>query len=406
MKAAGREAEVDTSDAAIGDLHCGVLVLALACVRPDDEPADRQRPEAPEPSSTTTDPVPTTPVAAPCEWTDQEHLSVTEECPSYVARDSVSLSRLVVEAGVVVEAAPGAMIYVRGDTDVRGTATDPVVFRAIDPSAPWDGVYVGSGGYSQPRWTLRGLQIRDVTGTAITTTGDVDYAADGRPYDLVLEDVSIHHAGAGISGGMTIVAVTPVGFEDVGGPLVIDQNGGSLATDLVRDLGGNADPVIEPRFLPETTVTQSVPIRFMYGAGATAVYAYPRGFERQLRVIEPNELRFGDGIGLYAHGGVLVIDGCVLVPDVPGTTWDGIIASPDQGRAPRVELTDSTLTGMAERGVEWDSNVGELRISGTTIGGVVAPPGEDVCVIACADLLLPELGNTFDCSIPVRCDEP
>jgi hypothetical protein len=391
-----------------------VFALALACSRGGPGPA------APDPHGTSapTVPSPTTPStpAEPCAWVDQEAIGPTAECPSYVVTDDLYLPRMVVEPGTLVEVAPETSITAAGEVDVRGTSAAPVVFRALDPEAGWNALLILPEGPPGDPATLRGLALsgagRNGYSAAIYTGGDFYPGGSGgggqpQPYTLLLDDVTIGDSGsAGIDGGHLLVAETPVRFAGISGPLIEIPGPRSLGTSLATDLGDNADPVIETMFLSPLTVSQEVPIRVLRESGGAAFYAYgDPEFQPVAMVIEPNELRLTAGASLYALGAPLSIDGCTLVADDPAAPWPGILGAESHGLKPALSLTNSTLSGAAARAIDWQVYVPDPVISGTTISGIVADPGEDVCVLTCAgDPQAPELGNTLDCTTPVRCD--
>jgi hypothetical protein len=391
-----------------------ITLLVLACA-PETDP----RPRPGGGTDTTDDPTPPAPAYEPCEWIDQEVIRTTEACPSYVVNEDLGLVRMVVEAGTLVEVAPGVSIWSYGDLDIRGTPAEPVVFRALDPHAGWSSLMVDTG--TPPSDTLlsiAGLELRDAGrngfSAALSTGGDYYPGGSGgsgygnpQGYTLVLENVSIHGSeSAGIAGGHALVALTPVGFENIAGPLVEETSlSGSLGTDLAMDLGGNADPVIETTHLSALTVRQSVPLRVLRGGGALAIGDEYTPYERRAMVIEPNDLRFAGGAWLYALGGILTIDGCTLSADDPANPWLGIVGEVRLDLEPGLAVTNSSLSGAAGQGIDWAVRSAP-EISGTTISGIVAEDGDDVCVVTCADLLAPELGNTFACTTPIRCEAP
>lgn len=411
-----------------------VLVTTLAGCGDDPRP----RPDAPSTSGTTTVPPPaptaSTPPPPSCEWLGTTPLRPTPDCPRWTLGESVALDTLTVEPGTELRVGPDVVITVRRWLHAEGTAEAPIAFRAAT-DRPWGGLdlaYDATGdeyGSHYPGGTeyrVTHLLVADAGAgrdAAITVTGGYescgDYSCVWVSATLTADHLRVHgSASAGVAGDGRVVAVEPIGFARVEGPL-LDVRPVNLATALVDDQGDNATPVVRVRGgLPDDRLTgrwpaQRVPIEVLEPLHVSWYQGRYDMWDDDLE-IRPNVLRFAPGAGLTVTGGRVEAHGVTFEALDPTAPWAGL----DGGRDPvgyttdvyrahlrgRLRLNDCTVSGAESPAIDWAEPRRPPVLRGTVVTEVAGNgAGDDVCVAGCADLTDATLGNVLDCSVPVAC---
>jgi hypothetical protein len=400
------------------------LVLALGCAR---EKGPRPQ-ESPDPTASDE------PVS--CGWEGSSPVGPREGCEALLVGHDVTVSELVIEAGTVFELEEGVVIRVEWSLEAKGKEASPIAFRPRG-AARWGGIDLYHGGQSYAsyenrydgagRFELSNVEIAGAGAgarPALTINGAVEtctgHECSPEYSELVADRLVVRDAVAdGITGDGVIIAESPIGFADVAGYLLrVEQR--ALETDLVDDLGGNALPAIELSvdpawFYSRRWGAQAVPLHLV--TPFTVGWRLYDFLNTQDLDIEANHILVAPGVGITVDGGTLTATDVTFGPLVPGNPWNGIVGMPDL----YVEYDDyygddaarwvvaglvvdgCTLEGTTSPALDWSGSAAPPRLSGTTVREVDAPPGEDVCVATCGNLLEPALGNTLACTIPVDC---
>ncbi len=417
------------------------MIGLLACG--DGEVGDRPRDRSAEAGETAADTGtvgPTEEVTTPtsCAWLGTSPLRPTAACPVWTLDRSVVVQDLVIERGTVLEVAAGATLRLEGSASASGTAEEPIVLRSAGQGA-WGGLELvyeptsstyynyDSGGPSDDatRFELRHVEVRDAGAdrpAAITVNGGYytcgDYDCATVPSTLLGRGLRIvGSASGGIAGDGDVRLDDPVAFQDVA-DLLLDLPAPNLERPLAIDLGGNRVPAIRarPPREPRTFMTfasQAVPIELTFEPVLDVRDTY---YDRQPRTltIEPNTLRFPAGIGVLVHGGRLEATGVTFESQTGAEPWAGLRTDGDdvpldtggytrETMSSEIRLEGCTLRDSVNPAVLWVRGGTAPEIRDTLVTAVHGDPGQDVCVAACGDFTAAELGNTFECAVPVYC---